>query len=39
VLNETHVFADFSYSIAASENATLAFGLKIGYTYDAINFE
>lgn len=33
VLNETHVFADFSYSIAASENATLAFGLKAGGSF------
>lgn len=33
VLNETHVFADFSYSIAASENSTLAFGLKAGGSF------
>ena len=33
VLNETHVFADFSYSIEASENATVAFGLKAGGSF------
>lgn len=33
VLNETHVFADFAYSIEASENATLAFGLKAGGSF------
>ncbi len=33
VLNETHFFADFSYSIEASENATLAFGLKAGGSF------
>jgi len=33
VLNETHVYADFSYSIKASENATLAFGLKAGASF------
>jgi type IX secretion system PorP/SprF family membrane protein len=33
VLNETHVFADFSYSVKASENSTLAFGLKAGGSF------
>ena len=33
VLNETHVFADFSYSIEASDKATLAFGLKAGGSF------
>lgn len=33
VLNETHVFADFSYSIYPSENSTLAFGLKAGGSF------
>jgi type IX secretion system PorP/SprF family membrane protein len=33
VLNETHVFADFSYSIAPNENSTLAFGLKAGGSF------
>jgi len=33
VMNETHVYADFSYSIKASENATLAFGLKAGTSF------
>ncbi|WP_111706663.1 PorP/SprF family type IX secretion system membrane protein [Lutibacter citreus] len=33
VLNETHVYADFSYSIYPSENSTLAFGLKAGGSF------
>jgi len=33
VLSETHVYADFSYSIYPSENATLAFGLKAGGSF------
>jgi type IX secretion system PorP/SprF family membrane protein len=33
VLNETHVFADFSYSIETSEKATVAFGLKAGGSF------
>ena len=33
VLNETHLFADFSYSIETSDNAILAFGLKAGGSF------
>ena len=33
VLSETHVFADFSYSVATSDNSTLAFGLKAGGSF------
>ena len=33
VLSETHVYADFSYSIAATENSTLALGLKAGGSF------
>ncbi|MBL4744740.1 MAG: type IX secretion system membrane protein PorP/SprF [Flavobacteriaceae bacterium] len=33
VLNETHVYADFSYSIYPSETSTLAFGLKAGGSF------
>jgi type IX secretion system PorP/SprF family membrane protein len=33
VLNETHVYADFSYSIAPTESSTLAFGLKAGGSF------
>jgi len=33
VLNETHVYADFSYSIMPSETSTLAFGLKAGGSF------
>ncbi|MDY0781024.1 type IX secretion system membrane protein PorP/SprF [Tenacibaculum sp. IB213877] len=33
VLDETHVYADFSYSIYPSERSILAFGLKAGGTF------
>ncbi|REE80359.1 type IX secretion system PorP/SprF family membrane protein [Lutibacter oceani] len=33
VLSETHVYADFSYSIYPTENSTLAFGLKAGGSF------
>ncbi|WP_157961081.1 PorP/SprF family type IX secretion system membrane protein [Lutibacter citreus] len=33
VLSETHLYADFSYSIYPSESSTLAFGLKAGGSF------
>ncbi len=33
VLNETHVYADFSYAIYPSDNSTFAFGLKAGGSF------
>lgn len=33
VLSEKHLYADFSYSIKASEKATLAFGIKAGASF------
>ena len=33
VLNETHLFADFSYTIQPNENSSLAFGLKAGGSF------
>lgn len=33
VLSETHVYADFSYSIYPSESSTLAFGIKAGGSF------
>lgn len=37
VLKETHVYADFSYSIYPSESSTLAFGLKAGGSFLDVN--
>ena len=37
VLNETHVYADFSYSITPSASSTLAFGLKAGGSFLDVN--
>ncbi len=37
VLSETHVYADFSYSIYPSEYSTLAFGLKVGGSFLDVN--
>jgi type IX secretion system PorP/SprF family membrane protein len=37
VLSETHVYADFSYSIYPSEYSTLAFGLKAGGSFLDVN--
>ena len=37
VLSETHVYADFSYSIYPNENSTLAFGLKAGGSFLDVN--
>jgi len=37
VLSETHVFADFSYSIYPTEASTLAFGLKAGGSFLDVN--
>ena len=33
VLEETHVYADFSYTIEPNENSSLAFGLKAGGSF------
>ncbi|MEX1382110.1 type IX secretion system membrane protein PorP/SprF [Lutibacter sp.] len=33
VLSETHVYADFSYSIHMGESATMAFGIKAGGSF------
>lgn len=33
VMNETNVYADFSYSITPTESSTLAFGLKAGGSF------
>jgi type IX secretion system PorP/SprF family membrane protein len=37
VLSETHVYADFSYSIYPTEASTLAFGLKVGGSFLDVN--
>ena len=37
VLSETHVYADFSYSIYPTEASTLAFGLKAGGSFLDVN--
>ncbi|PCH77874.1 MAG: hypothetical protein COB98_02095 [Flavobacteriaceae bacterium] len=36
-VKETNLFADFSYTIRASENSNLAFGIKAGATFHDLN--